>query len=256
MCHLDRKMLISCSRVILFLRSLIFNIIFFLSLSFVFFFINVILLFKPQNAFKYCAFASKVVHFLSKYIAGIDFELINRQYLLEENCIFVMRHESTWETLALFHIFKNPVFVVKKQLLNVPLFGRLLKLTGAIAINKLQNVKSLVHLNQAVKKKLQSNHQIVIFPEGTRVAHGNFMELKKGVMFVYRSTGAKIVPVFLDSGFYWPRRGFTKRPGKIKLKFFEPIEPNLEPEDVMQKLNNIFYENSVKMCLYPKAKKA
>jgi 1-acyl-sn-glycerol-3-phosphate acyltransferase len=183
---------------------------------------------------------SRILGFITAKIGGIRFVIENEHNIINEPAIYAIRHESTWETLMLIYKFKNPIFVLKQELLNVPLFGTLSKKTGTIAIDRSNGTRSLIGVLGKVEDSIANGHTVVIFPEGTRMSYGKFVPLKRGIALFYKKANCPVIPVIHNSGCFWPRRGFIKKPGVITVKFLDPIAPGLSKDEFMDRLNNIF----------------
>jgi 1-acyl-sn-glycerol-3-phosphate acyltransferase len=165
----------------------------------------------------------------------------NRHNILDVPAIYAIRHESTWETLVLIQLFRQPIFVLKKELLKIPLFGIISKKAGVIEIDRENGIESLINATRRIQQSLAKGHPVIIFPEGTRVPSGSHAELKRGISLFYRQANCAVVPVVHNSGKFWPRHGFVKMPGKIVVKFLDPIQPGLSQDEFMNRLNDVFY---------------
>jgi 1-acyl-sn-glycerol-3-phosphate acyltransferase len=183
---------------------------------------------------------SIIIGFISDKIGGIKYVVEGENNLLKEPAIYAIRHESTWETLVLISKFKEPIFVLKEELLKIPLFGILSKKAGTIAVDRDNGTKSLMKALGKVEAAIASGHPVIIFPEGTRMAHGEYVPLKRGIALFYSKANCQVVPVIHNSGRFWPRRGFIKKPGVITVKFLDPIAPGLSKNEFMDKLNGAF----------------
>lgn len=156
----------------------------------------------------------------------------NLRYIVEgrENipntpAIVLSKHQSAWETLALSLIFPTQVWLLKRELLWVPFFGWGLAMLKPIAINRKEGKKAMQQLLEQGEQRLKDGLWVVIFPEGTRVAPGEKRRYAPGGAVLARHSGRLIVPVAHNAGEFWPRRGFIKRPGTIRLVIGSPINP-------------------------------
>ncbi|MDR0968657.1 MAG: 1-acyl-sn-glycerol-3-phosphate acyltransferase, partial [Holosporaceae bacterium] len=122
----------------------------------------------------------------------------------------------------------------------IPLFGKLAKKVGTIAVDRENGAKSLMNAVGKVEKAIANGHPVIIFPEGTRAAYGVFSPLKRGISLFYKKAGCPVVPVVHNAGRFWPRRGFIKKPGTIVVKFLDPIATGLSKDEFMDKLNATF----------------
>lgn len=179
-------------------------------------------------------------NFIVKYVGGISYEIENEKNIINDRAIFTIRHESMWETLALFCLFKRPVFVMKKELRNIPIFGILAEKVHSIFVDREHGLKSLVDVSHKISDALERGSQVIIFPEGTRVPHGECVPLKRGIALFYKKNNCDVIPVMHDAGFFWPRHSFVKKSGTIKVKFMDAIPAGLDQDEFMNKLNHVF----------------
>ena len=197
--------------------------------------------FSEKVVYKYWFVFSAMFRFIVKYIGGIDFKIENEQYLKTDGrVIFASRHESMWETIALISFFRKPVFVMKKELHDIPLFGLLSDKVHSIYVDREHGLKALIEVSRQISSALDDNRQVIIFPEGTRMPSGEFVPLKRGISLFYKKNNCKVVPVIHDSGKFWPRRSFKKNSGTVTVKFMKPIGPGLSQDEFMDRLNGIF----------------
>ncbi len=162
---------------------------------------------------------------LLRALAGIRHEV--RGPLPPPGSIVAAKHQSAWETLVLAALLPNPVYVVKQELLSIPGVGWYFRRAGQIAVDREGGASALRRMVQEAKEALDDGAQVVVFPEGTRIAPGERRPYHPGIAALYRETGAVVVPVALNSGRHWSRRGFRMRPGAIRLEFLEPIRPGM-----------------------------
>ena len=222
-------------------RSFIFNVFFFLTM-FVFLFAGMFLLpFDSKYTFMFWYYLSTTLDFLTQKIMGITYEIENKYGKVNSPAIYAVRHESTWETLVFIRHFYQPIFILKKELTRVPMFGSLSQKAGAIAVDRDNGARALMDAVKEVSAAISAGHSVVMFPEGTRVATGEHAEIKRGIALFYKRSNCPVIPVVHNSGRFWARRGFVKYPGKITVKFLEPINPGLSQEEFIEKLNNAFY---------------
>jgi 1-acyl-sn-glycerol-3-phosphate acyltransferase len=137
------------------------------------------------------------------------------------------KHQSMFETTEMALILDTPATVMKSELGRIPLWGALTRVYGILPVDRDGGGAALRKLLRAAGEAVAEGRPIVIFPEGTRVAPGEAPPLEPGFAGLYRALNLPVVPVALDSGKVWPRRGFTKRPGVVTMRFGEPIPPGL-----------------------------
>jgi 1-acyl-sn-glycerol-3-phosphate acyltransferase len=197
--------------------------------------------------FKFWRFLSRGLSFISKKIAGITYTVENRENILNVPAIYAIRHESTWETLVLIQLFREPIFVLKKELLHIPLFGRLAKKAKTIAIDRENGAHAMIMALKSMQECIGDGHPVIVFPEGTRLATGECTEIKRGIAFFYRKTNCAVVPIIHNAGKFWPRRGFLKRPGNITVRVMKPLEPGLDVDKFMECLTGVFHAEVEKL---------
>ncbi len=166
----------------------------------------------------------RVTFFLLRTICRLDFQVQGLEKVPQSACIVAAKHQSAWDTLAFPLVLNDPCFVLKRELLWVPLFGWFLKKAGVVAIDRGGGAKSLRSMTEQAAVIAAAGRPIVIFPEGTRTAPGTRRPYHPGVAALARQLRLPTVPVALDSGRYWGRRTFIKKPGTIILRFLDPIE--------------------------------
>jgi 1-acyl-sn-glycerol-3-phosphate acyltransferase len=163
-----------------------------------------------------------------------------KENFIEGPAIFAIRHESIWETLILIQEFNQPIFILKKELLKIPLFGAMAKKVGTISIDRDNGARSLINIVGKVSEAIKNGHPVIIFPEGTRMASGETTPLKRGIALLYKKANCPVVPVIHNAGQFWPRHGFIKKPGIVVVRFLPPIAPGLSGEEFMNQLNDVF----------------
>jgi len=147
-----------------------------------------------------------------------------------------MKHQSAWDTLILHAVFGDFAAVVKRELLLVPFYGWYAARAGSIAIDRKAGASALRRMVAAARPVATQGRPIVIFPEGTRVAPGARLPYQPGVAALYQALALPLVPAAVDSGYFWERRSFVKRPGRIVLEFLDPIPPGWPRRRVMAEL--------------------
>jgi len=151
-------------------------------------------------------------------------------------CIIASKHQSALETLALSTKGADFSFILKRELMAVPVWGWYLKGTGQVAIDRAKRGQALPDLTRQVREAIAEGRQMIIFPEGTRKPAGAPPAYKSGVGYLYTDAGAVCVPVALNTGLYWPRRSLSIHPGRVTIAFLEPIAPGLDKESFLRLL--------------------
>lgn len=176
--------------------------------------------------------------FLLKHVTGIDYRIIGAENLPSTPAVYASKHQSAWETLFLSRYLDYPAFVLKKELLSIPLFGWFIAKAGMIAIDRKAGASALRSMARQATETLEAGRSILIFPEGTRVAPGQSHPYQPGVAALYTQLKVPVVPVALNSGLYWGRKAFIKQPGTIVVEFLPPIPPGLDRKAVLKELEN------------------
>ena len=229
-------------------RSALYNLAFYVNLL-VWLIIAIPTFFLPRRFFM--RMARRWGHscvFLLKLIAGTDVHWSGLEKLPKGGCLVAAKHQSTWETFALFTILDDPMFVLKRELMLIPLFGWFLVKGAMLPVRRGQTGRdALVSLGQSAKVAIAAGRQLVIFPEGTRRPAGAPPDYKSGVAHLYAATGAVCVPIALNSGVYWSRRALKRRPGTIKVEILDPIAPGMRPKAFLAELRTRIEEASMRL---------
>jgi 1-acyl-sn-glycerol-3-phosphate acyltransferase len=176
------------------------------------------------------------IQLLLRTIVGLDYEVRGLDRLPSGPCIIASKHQSAWETLF-FHLIRPDIVIgLKYELTRIPLFGWYLMRARNIRIDRGGAARALRSLIEGAKAAVGRGWSILIFPEGTRRLPGEPPDYKPGVAALYLALGVPVVPVALNSGLFWGRRSFTKRPGRITVEILEPIPPGLERRAFMTEL--------------------
>jgi len=147
------------------------------------------------------------------------------------------KHQSFFDPLALVEVLDAPAAVMKRQLADIPLWGWLARSYGAISVDRSGGAAALRRMMREAGEAISEGRSILIFPEGTRVEPGVQPPLQSGFAGLYRRFGLPVVPVALDSGRLWPRRGLARRSGTITLAFGEPLPPGLPREELERRVH-------------------
>ena len=141
--------------------------------------------------------------------------------------LFASKHQSMYETLEFLLLLDDPAVVVKRELAEIPLWGKIARMQGVIPVDRDGSAKALRIMLKAARAAVAKGRPILIFPEGTRVAPGEQPPLRAGFAGLYRALDLPVIPVALDSARVSPRRSFIKRPGTVTFRFGDPIPPGL-----------------------------
>lgn len=172
----------------------------------------------------------------ARLLCGLRSEIRGLERLPEGPCIVAMKHQSAWDTLAAPQFLDCPAFVLKRELMRVPVFGWYLARCRMLPIDRGGAGQALKALIAAAEARKAEGRPIVIYPEGTRRAPGDPPAYHVGVAGLYLALDLPVVPVALNSGLYWRRQAFAKRPGTIRVEVLEPIPPGLDRRLFMRTL--------------------
>ncbi len=161
---------------------------------------------------------------LLAWLCGLRYRVEGREHLPKLPAIIISKHQSSWETLAYQQIFPPHVWVLKRELLWVPFFGWGLAMTQPIAIDRGSGRQAVEQIIGQGRQRLETGRWVVVFPEGTRVAPGQRRRFGLGGAVLASATGYPVVPVAHNAGSFWPRRGFIKKPGTIRVVIGPVIE--------------------------------
>lgn len=218
------------------LRSLAFNIAFYVNISVWMLAILPTLLLPRRVLIAIVMAWARSNAFLLRTIAGIDSEIRGLENLPSGPILVAAKHQSAWETFALLPLFEDPSFILKRELMFVPFFGWYARKADMIAVDRGARSAALRSMAEQAKQHAGQGRQILIFPEGTRRAPGAPAAYKYGVAHLYAELGVPCVPIALNSGCYWPRRQFIRRPGTIRAEILTPIAPGLDKKQFLEQL--------------------
>ena len=169
-------------------------------------------------------------------VCGVSCEVRGREHLPTGGCVIAMKHQSVWDTCALFAILDQPVYVFKSELRWIPFFGWSLLRLGCVPVKRGTGKFALDDMVAGTRIALAQSKQVVIFPEGTRTMVGQAPKYKTGISYLYEQLGVACVPVALNSGLLWPRRKFLRPPGRIVVEILPPIAPGLPRKEMLNRL--------------------
>ncbi|HUI20987.1 MAG TPA: lysophospholipid acyltransferase family protein [Methylocella sp.] len=196
------------------------------------------LLMGRQKVQAYAQFWTGSTLWLLEKMCGTKVEWRGLENLPRGACIIAAKHQSTLETMALTTKGTDFSYILKRELIAIPVFGWYLKGAGQVAIDRAKRGQALPDLTRQVREAIAQGRQMIIFPEGTRKRAGAPPDYKSGVAHLYADTGAVCVPVALNTGLFWPRRSLSIHSGTVSIAFLEPIEPGLDKQSFMKLLQD------------------
>lgn len=176
--------------------------------------------------------------FLARIFCGIKYEVRGRENIQNIPVIYASKHQSAWDTLIFLALFPNVAYVLKKELLRLPFWGWYLWRMKMIAIDRSAGASSIKQLVRDSKAALAAGRPIVIFPEGTRTKLRSEPNYHAGITAMYSSLATAVVPVALNSGIYWEKNAFFKKPGTIVIEFLPIIEAGLPKKEFITRLQH------------------
>tara|TARA_B100002052_G_scaffold66660_1_gene60013 strand:- start:1083 stop:1784 length:702 start_codon:yes stop_codon:yes gene_type:complete len=225
------------------IRSVLFTFFFFLGIIF----ISIIFLpslFLPQ---KVVLFGGKIMGHWSticlKLFLSVKIKIKGIENIIKDKKFFIAAsHQSMFETFFLQTIFNSPVFILKKELLLIPIFGWYLKKIGSVSINRDKITKENLNFFDDIFKVIEnSNRPLIIFPQATRVLPSERTQFKKGVGKIYEKLKICCQPIAINSGYVWPKKGRKTSNKEIVVSILKPIEPGLNKENFLSTLENKIY---------------
>lgn len=224
--------------VSVFLRSLLYNIVFYLNLVF-WVLLGIPTYVMPRWGIVWIATNwGKTSIWWMRIICNTKVEYRGLEKIPKGPLIAASKHQSAWETFALLQFFDQPLYILKRELTWLPLFGWYLLKAGMIGVDRKAGGRYLIAITKRASAEIRRGRQLLIFPEGTRRAVGAPPDYKSGVALIYSEAGVPCIPVALNSGLFWPRRKFMRLPGTIVVEFLPPIPPGLDKNEFFQRLQS------------------
>ena len=225
-------------------RSFIFNIFLYLGIVFVFLIALPTLFLPPKFTLIFGKFLGHYVIFIVRFLLNVKVEIKGIDNIPKTEKFFVASaHQSMFETFALQAVLDFPVFILKKELLKIPLFGLYLKKIKSIEIVRDTTTKDNLNFFEKVAAVIKTeNRPLLIFPQGTRIKTNEIIPFKKGIGRIYDALNISCLPIALNSGNVWPKKGFLKYPGKITISLMEPIKPGLNKDEFVKFVEKKIYD--------------
>jgi len=235
-------------KALYFIRSIIFTTAFAIATVLVCVVFSPFLIFRYKPLYWTGIVWCKISLFLLRIICGIKYQVTGYKHLPRGPYIVASKHQSAFETVLFWDVFYIPTFILKKELTKLPFFGVYLVRTGMIYIDRAAGSKALKQIINDADKHIKARRKIIIFPEGTRGKPGVVADkYNSGVIALYKHCNVPIVPIALNSGSFWPSKGWIKYPGTIKMKILPPIEPGLDKAEFIKRLHNDIETNSFQL---------
>jgi 1-acyl-sn-glycerol-3-phosphate acyltransferase len=221
---------------VIFVRSILFNVLFYLNTVF-WLIAGLPTFFMPYWAIVEIAKAwGRVNLFILRWVANIDIEVRGAEKIPKGGLIIAAKHQSAWETFAILPLFDIPLFIVKRELMWIPIFGWLMAKGRMVPVDRSAGSQALVDMTERARIEIGRGRQLIIFPEGTRRPAGAEPRYKYGVAHLYATADVPCVPIALNSGLFWPRRSILRHPGTVLVEVLDPIMPGLDKEEFFKRL--------------------
>lgn len=243
----------SVSRSSILARSLLFNALFYANLL-----VHMVVA-LPTLALPYPALRPFIRSYarsslwLLRVICGTKVSWRGTENIPAGSCIVACKHQSAWETFALYAVLDDPIYILKRELMWIPLFGWYTWKADLIPVDRSAGMAALARMTARAQRALAGPRprQLVIFPEGTRRAPGAAPSYKPGIVHLFARAGVACVPAALNSGLFWPRRSLQRLPGTIVVEFLPPIPPGFDRAGFLVRLQDAIEKASAQLIAAP-----
>jgi 1-acyl-sn-glycerol-3-phosphate acyltransferase len=219
-------------------RSILYNLAFYLNLGVLLLGALLTIVLPRRVVLQMATLWGRTSVWLLRVICGTRVEYRGLEKLPKGPLIVAAKHQSTWETFALLWLFDDFTFIVKRELMWIPIFGWCMWKGGMVPVDRGAGSQALEAMTLHARDRVRSGRQLIIFPEGTRRPAGAEPRYKFGVAHLYAELGVPCVPVALNSGLFWPRRKFLRYPGTIVVEILDPIPPGLDKNTFFARLQS------------------
>ena len=223
----------------IFIRSLVFNVLFYLLLAFWFVLAIPTFVMPMSTTFWIARQWARSSEWLMRVVCNIRVEYRGLDKIPAGPLIVASKHQSMWETFALMQFFDQPLYIYKRELSRIPLFGWYLVKTRMIGIDREAGARALITMAKRAREEVLRGRQLIIFPEGTRRPVGAAPSYKTGIAQIYTDSGAPCIPVALNSGLFWPRRTFMRYPGTLVVEFLDVLPPGLKRREFVAQISEM-----------------
>ena len=190
----------------------------------------------------------KLVLWGLRHIMGVHVQIRGAEHIPQGPGLIAAKHQSMLDTVAPYALLKHPTYVLKQELMKLPVYGRLARASGMIPVDRAAHARALKQLVTDSRRALAEGRQIVIFPEGTRKEPSEPPDYKPGVAALYRDLGVPVTPMATNSGEHWPAHGHAYTPGVVVFEFLEPIPAGLKRRVFMEELERRIEDATAKLA--------
>lgn len=240
----------------IFLRSLVFNALFYVNLAGWFVAALPATLMSLPALMMFARGWARTSNWLLRVICNVRVEVRGREHLPQGPLIVAAKHQSFWDTFALFEHLDRPLYIYKRELGRIPIFGTVLRAGRMISVDRSGGGRALLAMARRAGEEVRAGRQLIIFPEGTRRPVGAPPAYKSGIAQIYAEANVPCVPVGLNSGLSWPRRTFLRHPGTITLEFLPPLAPGLKRREFMAALSAAIEASADRLAAEGRAEQA
>jgi 1-acyl-sn-glycerol-3-phosphate acyltransferase len=223
---------------LIFLRSLVFNVLFYALLVFWILLAIPTFLMPRQAILTVAGWWAKSSIWLMRIVCGTRVEFRGAEKIPKGPLIVASKHQSMWETFALLQFFEQPLYILKRELTWIPFFGWYTMKADMIDVARDAGARALRDMTRRAGTAVREGRQLIIFPEGTRRPVEAPPRYKPGVALVYKDSGVPCMPVALNSGLFWPRRNFMRYPGTLVVEFLDPLPPGLSRDEFIDRVRD------------------
>ena len=233
------------------LRSALFNVFFFVFSATYSALLLPLLLLPRRWLLQPIRFWARLIIAMLRLLCGIRVRVMGREHLPAGGgpALIAAKHQSAFDTVVWLWLLPDPAYVLKRELLDIPVWGWLARGAGMIAVDRLAGASAMRHLLRAGQAAAAEGRQMVIFPEGTRVPPGERRPYQPGVAALAAATGLPVIPVATDSGLRWGRRAFHKRPGVITVAVLPPLPAGLRRDALLRRLEEAIEPTTERLLL-------
>lgn len=222
------------------IRSILFNTLFYANLILQMIVLTPIYFLLPRKvAYNIPKNWARSNHWLMRTIVGTTFTVDGLENLPQGSFILAPKHQSFWDTYALLPDLDDPVYILKRELMWIPLFGWYAWKQRMVPVDRSARGKAMGAVMIRAKEEMRTGRQLVIYPEGTRRPPGAEPSYKYGIARLYRDLDLPVVPVAMHPGLFWPRRSTLRYPGHFTVRILPPIQPGMDPDAFFAHLQDV-----------------
>jgi 1-acyl-sn-glycerol-3-phosphate acyltransferase len=176
------------------------------------------------------------IMFLGRTVVGITCRVVGREHVPPGACIIAAQHQASYETFRLFMDIDHPIFILKRELTWIPFIGWYMTRAGFVGIDRGAGAGAMRKMLRETERALEKGYQVVVFPEGTRVPVGETRPYRPGIVVLYNQCTVPVIPMALNSGFFWGKTRILKMPGEIVFQFFPALPTGLDKDSLLREL--------------------